>query len=555
MTFRRFIAISLCNILFFGSFAQFASAEVVQAYRTPSEADLQWLLGDATAQIPNVASPTLIVQAGYNSSRTGSTLAPHCDPCRPVGLPSPPIPPAPKAAANKMNTGLVDDENGVVNITSTVIDASAPVVQMSDRIPPPAEVPKEQEPDVAIPSVEPTVERLPAPRGGFDITGYSMVNPCRESKLYGSCELEESCGGVSDKSPCFCFTCLVCGDHRKHQQHPRNTYGVAEDEQWIRQLEETYRKNHVTLDAPDMIGSSAWINGYYVSTNTPPTDFALPTMLLTRPNVVEHFNAGVQNRIWADYKHWNNAVSMNNVSRGVEQFSFGLEKQMMKSNSVELRLPLLYQFGSGFPDDSTGSVELGNASVMMKQVLINRARWTISCGGGVSLPTAENWRPFAGASLKNDAYYLVSFLGAQWHPNSTTFGHFVVQADMPIEKNKLVFNGQSTKVSGQQVIRTGVQFGRWIYRTDHGKRPCRVGLFAEVDYAVVTEGSGLEGFSDNTRNIYVSEFNSQQSSLTAAVGMPMVFGKLTCANALILPMSGSRNPFSVGYNFSLSRQF
>jgi hypothetical protein len=306
-----------------------------------------------------------------------------------------------------------------------------------------------------------------------------------------------------------------------------------------------------------MIGSSAWLTGYSVGTDS--FTFTLPTMLLTRPNVVEHFNADVQNRIWADYRHWNNAVSMSSgtgfLNRAVEQYSFGLEKKVLKRTSMELRVPLIYQFGSG-QLDTAGAVELGNVSVFMKQVLIQRSRWTISGGVGTSLPTANDWQPFGDARLKNNAYYLVSFLGAQWHPNSNTFGHFVVQADVPVEKNELFFDGSpSVKVNGQHVIRSGVQLGHWIYRADHGKRPCRFGAFAEVNYAVVTEGSPYRGLPDGVNDIFVSAFNSKKSTLSAAVGMPMVFGKLTCTNAVILPVSGNNRPFSAAYSFSLSRQF
>ena len=146
---------------------------------------------------------------------------------------------------------------------------------------------------------------------------------------------------------------------------------------------------------------------------------------------------------------------------------------------------------------------------------------------------------------------MVSFLGAQWHPNNRTFGHFVVQTDLPIEKNELIAGRNQKIIDGQQVIRTGIQLGRWIYRVDDGKRSCRLGAFAEVNYAVVTDGSPRYELN----NTHVSKFDSRKSTLTAAVGVPMVFGKLTCTNSVILPISGSNRPFDAGYSISLSRLF
>lgn len=497
----RFIPISLSIAFFCTLFAHFADAEVVQAYRKPSEADIQWLFSDALTPIPNATSPAVIIQAEYTPP-----LTPH--PCKPAQLPNPPIPPAPQAM-NRRDTGLIAEEGGVAAIAPVVVDAATPVVQMSgDRLPPPSKVPTES--PLPVPVANPAAETMPLPESrepASDVPWHPFGD----------------CGNV----PGACDACLSYDDY-----------------------------THKYFYVPDMIGSSAWLTGYSSGFNT--TRFTLPTMLLTRPNVAEHFNADVQTRIWADYRHWSNAMSINDgttiTNRAVEQFSFGLEKQILRRSSVELRVPVIYQFGSGQPLGKTAT-ELGNVSVFAKQVLRQGSRWTITGGIGTTLPTAEDWRPAVDARLKNKAYYFVSFLGVQWHPNNKSFGHIIMQADMPIEKNALSFGGNSVKVDGQQMMRTGIQLGRWLYRDDQGKKPCRLGVFAEVDYAVVTDGSADRAVLSGSDMIYVSAFNSQRSTLTAAAGMPMVFGKLTCANSIILPISGSNRPFSVGYNFSLSRQF
>ena len=552
MNYRCLAIILLYLALFFG---HFASAEVIQAYRKPSETDLQWLLGDAPMLIPNSANPTMIVQAAH-LTRDTATLMPQGNPCRPAGLPNPPIPPAPQTVHNRTTTGLAPEEC-VTSITSTPMDVATSVVQMSgDRLPPPTELPNA--PPLAVPLADPTLERLPVVKNEenpLPIPSYTIVDP-----PHGAGITYSGCDSDTYDVPCACFACIVCGDHRKQEQQCDPCAPLDED-LWM--YESPKKPGASIFLAPDMIGSSAWITGYAVGTHDGTDDltFSLPTMLLSRPNVAEHFNAGVQNRIWADYRHWNNAVSMNDSgdssSRAVEQFSFGLEKQLLKRSSVELRVPLFYQFASGHKgvDEGAASVELGNVSVFLKQVLIQGSRWTVSGGIGATLPTAEDWHPIAEARLKNNAYYLVSFLGVQWHPNSQTFGHFVVQADLPIEKNELTAGTDRTKVDGQQMLRSGVQLGQWIYRDDQSKRPCRLGVFAEVNYAVVTDGSAYQEVADGTNTIFVNKFSSRKSSLTAAVGMPMVFGKLTCSNSLILPISGSHRPFSAGYNFSLSRQF
>ena len=519
MIFRRFFAVSvailLCGALFCGNFAHFAFADVVHAYRQPSEADIRWLLGDDSAPAPD--SPG-IVQVGFAAS--SNMLMPRRSSYSPVNVPIPmpttsSVPPTSQTADNGMNIGLAPEVDGVVNIAPTVIDSASPVVQVAgERLPPPAEVPTEQ--SLVVPMAEFIADPPPLPNDPEQFRAFFS----HSDRDHSNVDFGFGCGDFSGNH-------FTCGDHRRSKPH---------------------------TCTPDMLGSSAWLTGHHVgTTGTTPTQLTLPTMLLTRPNVAERFNAGVQNRIWADYRTWNNAVAIDRdgtrESRSVEQFSFGLEKQILRRSSVELRVPVIYQFGSKQTADA--SVELGNVSVFLKQALRQGCRWTVSGGVGVSLPTAENWRsPVDTARLKNNAYYLVSFLGVQWHPNRETFGHFVVQTDLPIVKNELVSGTERKKVDGQQMIRTGIQLGHWLFRVD-GKRPSRLGVFSEINYAVVIDGSSRRELGD----IYVSAFDSRKSALTAALGVPMVFGKLTCTNAIILPISGSDRPFSVGYSFSLSRQF
>ena len=559
MIFRYFNTILLCSLLFLGNFAV---ADVVQAYRTPNEADLQWLLGEVVDPIPSVVCPTTIIQTGYTSPGRTKIPMPPGDPCRPVGLPSPPIPPAPKSIAKKTNTGLAEEKEGVVNITATVTDSSTSVIQMSgDRIPPPTEVPREQE--LVAQLLAPTIERLPE----TDMVEHPLDFPgCGDDDI--GCGNGPYCSGKSGKSnfPCFCLTCITCGDHRKNKRHIRDDCGIADDEQWITQLDKAHRNCRTVCTVPDMIGSAAWFTGHDVGitvTNTSSgnpivsiTPFTLPTMLLTRPNVAEHFNAGVQNRIWADCRSWRNATPVHTNS---QMFTFGLEKQLSSDCSVELRMPVIGYFGSS---SVATSAELGNVSLFLKQTFLQSTQLTVSGGIGASLPTADDWQPLANARLKNNVHYLVTFVGAQWHPSNNMFGHCVVQTDVPVKKHELALDGQpSVDVDGQHVIRTGIQLGRWFYRYDRGRHPRRVGAFAEVNYAVITRGSEAQRIiSSNSSNdpiysIYVNELGSEKSTLTTALGMPMVFGKLTCTSAVILPISGNDRPFSVGYNFSLSRQF
>lgn len=526
--------VSLCSVLFWSNFVHYVTAEVVQAYRTPSEADLQWLFGDTpgsqsnVSNIPSVSGPSNIVQTGYRVPGRENS----CDPCMPVDVPRQSIPPAPKAMNSKVNAGLVPEEDGVISISPTVIGSVAPVVQMSgDRLPPPTEVPREQ--NLPTPSANSIAEQLPMP--GDRATAAEPPNQSPENSLrdFGvdiSCDNSWGwdlsgghCHSEGNDAFCTCFTCIICGDYRSNKKHSGNPCRARDDGDCS--CNSYSGKCPTVFSVPDMVGGRVWYTGHQ-----------LPTMLLTRPNVGEHFNAGVQDRIWTDFRYWNNAVATENARYGVEQYTFGLEKKIKQKSSVEIRVPLVYQLASNqAANEGAMAVELGNVSVFLKQVAKQTSRWTISGGCGGTLATAKDWQ--GTSELNNNIYYLASFLGVQWHPNKNVFGHFVVQADVSVDGNR-------QKIGGQQVIHTGLKLGRWIYRADNGTRPCRLGGFTEVNYAAITEGTAGSGM-----------LQSNSSTLTAAVGMPMVFGEWTCTNSLILPIQIDDRLLSVGYNFSMTRRF
>ncbi|MCL2005985.1 MAG: hypothetical protein FWG73_07440 [Planctomycetaceae bacterium] len=539
MTYRHFAVILLCFAPLFSN-AVFGetnvdSTGIVQAYRKPSEDDLQWLFGNNTTN-PNEIQGGRIVQV----------RAPVTDLAHPIVqmslniLPPPEAPREPEIVLPRFNA-LPPETPREPEILLPRFNAPPPEVPQEPEIAPPRvdalppEVP--QEPEIvpsrvnALPPEAPRELDIVLPRTTPSPPERIAPLPVHHEKiqLFDTPDDTDCWDNVGKNWPCLCPTCLICGSERRQHAKPSA--------------------------APNMLGGSAWLPGYSVGTTGDSTmQFTLPTMLMSRPNVAEYFNAAAQTRTWADFRHWNNAVSLNGESRGVEQFSFGLEAEILQGNSVELRLPVFYQFGSG-QSDAVTSAELGNISVFLKHVFSRNMQWTIACGGGVSVPTAKNWQPDATSELRNDVYYLVPFVGIQWHPDKRMFGQFVLQYDVPIEKYELSYGGNSVSANGQEVFRAGLQLGHWLYRADRGKRPCRVGAFAEFNYALVTKGSPSFSSSSDTDGIFVSNLHSGESTLTAALGLPMVFGKLTSTNAFILPISLGERPFSVGYNFSLSREF
>ncbi|MDR1054165.1 MAG: hypothetical protein LBL39_08315 [Planctomycetaceae bacterium] len=331
------------------------------------------------------------------------------------------------------------------------------------------------------------------------------------------------------------------------------------------------------LNNPDMTGNGIWNLQRVAEFGNITRAGSLhvsPNMFLSRSDIATHFNAEARNRVWVDYRQFNNATTTallfpngNFIAqdRTINQFTFGLEKRIGTQTSVEVRVPLLYQFSSdseinrGIGADLRASnTELGNITLSTKYVFARTKRITLTTGLGVLLPTAEDWevKNFE-ASMNNKAYNIISYVAAQWHPNDSTFGHLLVQADIPVSKNELRFREQRSKIEESQIIQVGVQLGRWFYRNEYGTYSCRIGGFLELDYAVaINSADNIVVFDNNNQNRYVCVGSTKDKPdyLSLSAGLPISFGQLSINNAIIVPLSDDHQ-FSAAYNFSLCRKF
>jgi hypothetical protein len=320
-------------------------------------------------------------------------------------------------------------------------------------------------------------------------------------------------------------------------------------------------------NVPEMVGDAAWTSGRFVGVTAQDKTalFSVPTALLSRLNLAEHFNAEPQNRFWFDYRRLNNTTSVNvtdfRKNRTADQFTFGFEACLSRCMSVEVRVPVINQFASkqsGFLNNQfdESATELGNLSLIFKSLLSRSNEFTFSGGIGVVFPTAEDWR-LPDVLLKNKSYYLVPYLGLQWHPNENLFGHFLVQTDISVSDNQLRFGDfEALNIKESTMVRLGWQLGRWFYRNELGAHSCRLGGFLELDWTLTTDHADTgQIFRDSGNNVFVGSTKNKPKPLNIVIGIPVLFGQLTITNAVILPLTNHDRTFSVGYDFSLSRRF
>ena len=299
-----------------------------------------------------------------------------------------------------------------------------------------------------------------------------------------------------------------------------------------------------------------------VSNNSSLFEQSQPTFVMSRLNLVEHFNLEAKNRVWFDYRHLSDGVEWNPVagrSRAVDHFTVGLEKKLSTVSSLEFRLPIINQLSSGQPNGGE-SAEIGNLSLTYKYMFLRTQDFTFGGGLAVVCPTAENWSyavPNVKATYKNGAVNLIPYWGVLWHPDDAAFGQLLLQADIPVSKNSLQLDHRSLDVREPSLFRAGLQLGRWFYRNEKGRQSCRLGGFVEVNYTAAFDNSSfvvIPSVGNPANGLTLFSTKNKPQVLTLGGGIPVQFGKLSIINALVAPIADNRS-FSIAYDFSLCRRF
>ncbi|MBC8289252.1 MAG: hypothetical protein H8E37_02945 [Planctomycetes bacterium] len=170
--------------------------------------------------------------------------------------------------------------------------------------------------------------------------------------------------------------------------------------------------------------------------------------LIGRSSVATHTTPIPHDRIYFDYSLVNNAVPIARRS-SFSRFTLGLEKLLNEDGlSMEVRIPfaasLDHEFAleNGMGADQT---QMGNALVVLKQLLGANHMMAVSGGLGLSLPTGNNVdiHNLAGTPLlefDNETTHFKPFLAAAIVPDEHWFATMFVEYDMAGGTNRVRLN-------------------------------------------------------------------------------------------------------------------
>ncbi|NOY41761.1 MAG: hypothetical protein GXP26_07995 [Planctomycetes bacterium] len=263
---------------------------------------------------------------------------------------------------------------------------------------------------------------------------------------------------------------------------PQRRLGVRVAQRERRTTTASSRSSSATV--PFMIGDTGAGTCLSLSGLLVDADLAHPTLTCSRLNISENNTPLPTDRVFFSYRHFRNATPARffQFSRefDVNRFTIGGERTFSQGLfSVEVRVPMEGRMSSNMlsrdrslfggptePFAGGQAAEFGNISGIFKALLHESKTCAVSCGVGVTLPSAQDviyevdllssvtyfgFPAFFSErdvlldfEIKNETTYLSPFLAWLWRPNSRFFHQGFCQIEVGVNPSNLRATGGGT---------------------------------------------------------------------------------------------------------------
>jgi hypothetical protein len=199
-------------------------------------------------------------------------------------------------------------------------------------------------------------------------------------------------------------------------------------------------------------------------------------------------------RVFFIYNGFTNAVTTTFVTTGrtldsdLNRYTMGFEKTFMNGwASIELRLPLLSSVDIQSPANVINNGNVGNLTLIYKQLLFQSEDTAIAAGLGLGLPTGENLTGQSNGTnftLANQATYLLPYIGGMRTIGENGFLTAFSQIDIAASGDS--FNvenrGSLGKLNAPTFARFDLGGGYWLMRDIDPRYLTGVALISEFHY-------------------------------------------------------------------------
>lgn len=250
-----------------------------------------------------------------------------------------------------------------------------------------------------------------------------------------------------------------------------------------------------------------------------------------RLKVSENNSALTKDRAWLAYNHFHNANRFDRfdgatriVARedSVDRFTLGWERTLCDGDwSVELRMPFANRFDVNESDFQLDGGSIGNLSVFVKHMLIERDAVAVSAGLGIGVPTGSSLdvsMPVQNLSytLRNDAVTLQPFIAASGVAREIWFYHGFLQVDVPTGGNRWQLdeagNMSELVVQEQTLLHLDGSVGVWLTR--NCQLPRVTGVAGLLEWHMTTTLNDADGVT--APSTFVTLYNDAQNPFDVA---------------------------------------
>jgi hypothetical protein len=365
-----------------------------------------------------------------------------------------------------------------------------------------------------------------------------------------------------------------------------------------------------------------------------------PTLACSRVNISENNSPLIQDRAYFSYRHFHNVSETNLFTElggapahpndlNVDRFTLGFEKSFWDGLfSLEVRVPgacemnsdlslIMHTSGTNLPITDKAA-EMGNISVIMKALLLQRCEFTLSGGVAVMIPTADDVSvhgdfdtPFIIVSdqqvplwayadvdfdvlVNNDTVNISPFLGWVWTPSHRFFHQGFWQVNVATNPSDLrlrvngdiypfhwYYDGATLfpiwlapialdiddpgKLHQQTLMRLNLGFGYWFLQNPTAC--CLKGLAGMLEFhwtstlqdAKVYERElwAYDNFGERLPvNIDIGNGLNRVDIINMTLGCVAQFGNAQIINGLVIPFNiGLEKAFDYEYNLQVQYSF
>ena len=207
-------------------------------------------------------------------------------------------------------------------------------------------------------------------------------------------------------------------------------------------------------------------------------------------------------RVFYNYRHFENVINTGKQDINVDRNLFGLEKTFLDRNaSLELRLPFasginstadLSRASSG--NEGTG---FGNITLTSKFLLAHQDGNALTCGLAMTFPTGSDFTELStGLTADNTSYHLVPYLGMLKQLGPNFFSQSYLGFDFDLNGTKI---SDGTVVQDQNLMYADIQGGAWLLKNRCGAIRSWAALL-ELHYTTTTTNADAalgSPFGDN----------------------------------------------------------